>query len=42
MTGSSGTGKSLLLGNLLKSIVDRLAIDNFRLIFSAQTSSKDT
>lgn len=39
LTGAGGTGKSVLLSSLLDQIKEPNSIDNFSLIFSAQTSS---
>jgi dynein heavy chain len=42
VTGSSGTGKSVVIQQLLTSIQHKRSLDSFPFIFSAQTDSKDT
>ena len=39
LTGASGTGKSVILSSKLEEIKEPKSLDNFQLIFSAQTSS---
>jgi dynein heavy chain len=39
VTGPSGTGKSVMISNLLRAIKEPRAIDPVSIIFSAQTSS---
>ena len=39
LTGSSGTGKTVILAKTLKQIESTMSVDSFPLIFSAQTRS---
>jgi dynein heavy chain len=39
LTGPSGTGKSVMLASLLRSVKETRSIDPVNIIFSAQTSS---